>query len=292
MSRGARSGHLGRRRLIRVPASSANLGPGFDVMAAALALHLEVEVVETGSFAVVTELDVARDRRNLVVRGFEQLHPADAFEFRITSDIPLSGGLGSSAAASIAGLMAADHMFELDVDVLELASRLEGHPDNVAAALNGGVVICDGETVTGLEVPLGLEAVLVVPHVAVRTRQARAALPDKIPLSDASFNLAAAARLSLGLGQGDFDLIAAGLRDRVHQPYRAHLYPRSADLLDMAPDFGALGATISGAGPTVLVWCHYEQTAGVVKRLAREAEDWADVLRVPFESEGAYVRGM
>lgn len=292
MSGSARPGHLGRRRLIRVPASSANLGPGFDVLAAALALHLEVEVVETGRFAVLTELDVARDRRNLVVRGFERLHPADAFEFRISSQIPLSGGLGSSAAAVIAGLMAADHIFELDADVFGLASELEGHPDNVAAALHGGVVICDGATVTGLEVPLGLEAVLVVPHVAVRTRQARSALPDRVPLADVSYNLAAIARLSLGLGQGNWDLIAAGLRDRLHQPYRAHLYPRSAELVDLARDLGALGATISGAGPTVLVWCHYEQTAGVMRRLTRETEDWADVLRVPFESEGAYVRGL
>src|SRR5581483_8233464 len=99
---------LGRRRLVRVPASSANLGPGFDVLAAALALHLELEVVETGKFAVHTDLDVPRDHTNLVVTAFERLHPADGFEFRITSDIPLSGGLGSSAAAVLAGLLAAD----------------------------------------------------------------------------------------------------------------------------------------------------------------------------------------
>src|SRR5437764_12022830 len=99
---------LNRRRLVRVPASSANLGPGFDVLAAALSLQLEVEVKETGSFAVHTPLDVARDRSNLVVRGFERLHSADAFEFEITSEIPLPGRLGSSAAAYLAGLMAAD----------------------------------------------------------------------------------------------------------------------------------------------------------------------------------------
>jgi len=105
---------LRRRRLVRVPASSANLGPGFDVLAVAVALQLEVEVRETGSFAVHTSLEVPLDRSNLVVRGFERLHPADGFEFTITSQIPLSGGLGSSAAAVLAGLMAADHIFELD----------------------------------------------------------------------------------------------------------------------------------------------------------------------------------
>jgi homoserine kinase len=188
--------------------------------------------------------------------------------------------------------MAADHIFELDIDLLGQAAELEGHPDNVAAALQGGVVICDGDTVTRLDVPLGLEAVLVVPHAAVRTRQARSALPDRVPMADVSFNLAAAARLMLGLGTGDWELIASGLRDRVHQPYRAHLYPRSAELVELAPEMGALGATISGAGPTVLVWCHYDQTGTVMERLTREAQDWADVRRAPFESQGAYVRGL
>src|SRR5205823_14070565 len=124
---------------------------------------LEVEVVETGSFAVQSSLAVARDRSNLVVRGFERLHPADAFEFRISSGIPLSGGLGSSAAAVVAGLLAADHMFELDADVMALAAELEGHPDNVAAALQGGFVVCDGTRVHRFEPPMGLEAVLLIP---------------------------------------------------------------------------------------------------------------------------------
>ena len=281
---------LARRRVVRVPASSANLGPGFDVLAAALALHLEVEVVETGSFSVVTSLQVPRDRGNLVVRGFERLHSADAFEFRITSEIPLSGGLGSSAAAIVAGLLAADHLFELDAEVLPLAVELEGHPDNVAAAPEGGFVIADGASARRFEPPMGLEAVLVVPEEAVATEAARAALPASIPMSDAVFNVAHAAELVLGLATADWDLIAAGLRDRLHQPHRAHLYPRSAELLERAPALGALGATISGAGPAVLVWCHYERTGMLVERLGSETEGWASVLRAPFESHGADVR--
>jgi homoserine kinase len=283
---------LGRRRLVRVPASSANLGPGFDVLAAALALHLELEVVETGGFAVQTRLDLPRDRSNLVVRAFERLHPADAFEFRIDSTIPLTGGLGSSAAAIVAGLLAADHLFELDADVLGMAIELEGHPDNVGAALEGGFVICDESGVSRFEPPMGLEAVLVVPNAALDTASARAALPDRVPLADAVFNVAHAAKLILGLASADWELIAAGLRDRLHQPYRAQLYPRSAELLDRAGSLGALGATISGAGPSVLVWSHYEQTGGIVERLGREAAGWARVIRTPFESQGAYVRGL
>jgi homoserine kinase len=275
---------------VRVPASSANLGPGFDVLAAALSLHLEVEVKETGAFAVTTDLEIPKDRSNLVVRAFERLHPADSFEFRISSKIPLSGGLGSSAAAIVAGLMAADHLFELDADVLALAAALEGHPDNVAAALEGGFVVADGTRVHRFEPPMGLEAVLVIPSEAVTTEAARAALPESVPIADAVFNVAHASTLMLGLATGDWELIAAGLSDRLHQPFRAHLYPRSAGLLDRAPSLGALGATISGAGPSVLVWCHYEQTGHVVEALEREVSGWAAVVRAPFESHGADVR--
>ncbi|MCW3014675.1 MAG: homoserine kinase [Solirubrobacterales bacterium] len=278
-----------RRRTVRVPASSANLGPGFDVLAAALALHMELEVVETGTFAVVTDLPIARDRRNLCVRAFERLHPADAFEFRITSGIPLSGGLGTSAAAYLAGLMAADHMFELDADLEALGSELEGHPDNVAAALHGGVAICADGVSTRLDVPTGLETVIVVPHEAVRTKQARAALPAQVPMQDAVFNTAHASLLVLGLATSDYDLIARGLQDRLHQPRRRHLYPRSMELLERAPGLGALGATISGAGPTVLFWSHYEQTATLVDALRQEADGWADVFRAPLETVGASV---
>jgi homoserine kinase len=274
---------------VRAPASSANLGPGFDCMAAAIALHLELEVVETGSFAVESELPVSRGRENLCVRAFETLHPADAFTFRIRSQIPLSGGLGSSAAAIVAGLMAADHMFELDADLLGLATELEGHPDNVAASLRGGFVVCADGQVARFEPPTGLEALAVVPEEAVRTRAARAALPAEVPMQDAVFNIAHGALLTLGLARGDWDLLARGLQDRLHQPYRAHLFPRSFELASRARELGALGATVSGAGPTVLVWCFYDQTGAVAEALGPEIEGWATLLRAPFETQGAYV---
>jgi homoserine kinase len=279
-----------RRRLVRVPASSANLGPGFDAFACAIALHLELEVQESGRFEVLTDLAIARDRRNLAVRGFARLADAERFTFTIRSKIPLSGGLGSSAAAYVAGLLAADHLFELDADVLALASELEGHPDNVAAALNGGFVICADGQATRLDPPTGLEAVVVVPDAGVRTKAARAALPAEVPMADAVFNTAHGALLALGLARGDWELLARGLDDRLHQPHREHLFPRSMELVRRAPSLGALGATISGAGPSVLVWCHYEATAGVVEALRREAEGWAHVTRAPFEPHGAEVR--
>lgn len=272
-----------------MPASSANLGPGFDCMAAALALTLEVEVEETGEFAVETELPVARGRENLCVRAFERLHPADGFTFRIRSQIPLSGGLGSSAAATVAGLMAADHLFELDADLLAHASEMEGHPDNAAAALHGGFVVCADGQATRFDPPTGLEALAVVPEQAVHTRAAREALPAQVPMQDAVFNVAHAALLTLGLARADWDLLARGLQDRLHQRQRAGLFPRSFELACRARELGALGATISGAGPTVLVWCFYEQTGAVAEALRAEIDGWATLLRAPFEPQGAYV---
>jgi homoserine kinase len=278
-----------RRRVVRAPASSANLGPGFDCFAAALGLHLDLEVTETGEFAVESALEVPRGRENLCVRAFESLHPADDFTFRIASAIPLTGGLGSSAAAIVAGLLAADHLFELDVDLLECATAIEGHPDNVAACLRGGFVICaDGEAVR-FDPPTGLEALAVVPEQPVHTSEARRALPAEVPMEQAIFNVAHGAWLTLGLARGDWDLVARGLRDSLHEQRRSHLFPRSYDLALRARELGALGATISGAGPTVLVWCFYEQTGAVVEALRAEIEGWATLMRAPFEAQGAYV---
>jgi homoserine kinase len=258
-------------------------------MAAALSLDLELEVSETGSFRVESDLPVPSGRENLCVRAFERLHPADDFTFSIRSRIPLSGGLGSSAAAIVAGLMAADHLFELDVDLLAEATAMEGHPDNVAASLCGGFVVCADGAATRFDPPTGLEALAVVPHQAVRTRAARAALPAEVPLNEAVFNVAHAALLTLGLARGDWDLLARGLQDRLHQQRRAHLFPRSFELAGRARELGALGASISGAGPTVLVWCFYEQTGAVAEALAPEIDGWAEVLRASFEPQGAYV---
>jgi homoserine kinase len=279
-----------RRRLVRVPASSANLGPGFDTFCAALSLHVELEVLETGRFAVDTNLDIARDRRNLCVRGFAKLLAPDRFRFRIRSTVPLSGGLGSSAAAYVAGLTAAAHMLERDGDLLADATELEGHPDNAAAALLGGFVIVTGGEVARFEPPDGLEAVIVVPRAAVRTAAARKVLPERVPMADAVANVARGALLTLGLSTGDFSLVARGLEDRLHQPYRAHLFPQSMALLARAREFGAIGATISGAGPTVLFWTQADATGPVMQKLRAEAEGWADVLRAPFTSDGADVR--
>jgi homoserine kinase len=230
------------------------------------------------------------------VRAFETLHPADGLSFRISSEIPLARGLGSSAAAAVAGLAAADHLYELALSPAELLARaaeLEGHPDNAAAAIHGGFVICGsdggGPAAARFEPPEGLEAVAVIPTEQVSTEAARAAMPEQVPLEDAVSNVAAASLLVLGLQTADLNLVSRGLRDRIHQPYRRELYPRSMELLEAAPELGALGATISGAGPTVLVWSTWQDTGKVVERLQERCGDWAEVRRLPFTPLGADV---
>ena len=289
-----------RRRLVKVPASSANLGPGFDVLAAALSAQLEVEVSEAGEFSVdAGGAAVPEDRSNLCVRAFEALHPAAGLRFEIRNEIPLARGLGSSAAAIVAGLLAADHLFELGLDRAEIYARaveLEGHPDNVAAALWGGFVLCPQPVEGGpppapvrLEPPQGVEGILVIPEDEVSTSAARDALPADVALGDAVANVAAASQLVLGIERSDLGLIARGLADRLHQAARGGLYPRSLELVSSAAGLGALGATISGAGPTVLVWSFWQDTGKVIEALGKRCDGWAEVRRMPFMPLGADV---
>lgn len=289
-----------RRRVVRVPASSANLGPGYDVMAAALDLWLELEVEETGEFSFDPGgLDVPTDRENLIVRAFETLHSADGIAFRLKETIPLGRGLGSSAAAIVAGLVAADHLYELALsqeEMLDRATKLEGHPDNVAAAIFGGFVICDPIPEGGkpdcsrFPPPDGLEGILVIPNRdEVLTAEAREAIPEQIPLGQALGNIFLASRLILGLYRGDIGLIAASLKDNIHQARRRPLYPRSMDLVEDARDMGALGATISGAGPTVLVWTTWDDAGKVMEELRRRCSEWAELRRIAFTNDRADV---
>ena len=287
-----------RRRLVRVPASSANLGPGYDVLAAAVSLFLELEVEEAGEFSFDPGgLDVSTGRDNLIVRAFESLHPADGIAFRLRSEIPLARGLGSSAAAIVAGLFAADHLYELALsreEMLVRAAEIEGHPDNVAAAIYGGFVICgDGDggapSAARFDPPGGLEGIAVIPAEEVSTERAREAIPAELPLADAVANVAAASRLVLGLQRADLDLVAAGLADCIHQERRRELYPRSMELVDSSVDLGALGATISGAGPTALVWTTWQDAGKVAEALEARCGGWAEVRRLPFSPHGADV---
>lgn len=283
------------RCIVRAPASSANLGPAYDVMAAAVSLWLELEVVRSGTFCVdAGGSDLPQDESNLCVTSFAKLLAADEYRFTINSDIPVAAGLGSSGAAIVAGLVAANEIGGLGLDrdgLLQHAIELEGHPDNVAASLYGGFVICsnEGERLVADRIgpPPGLEAVALVPHEPLSTAEARAAVPALVDINDAVFNASHTALITLGLASGDFDLLSRGLADRVHQPARRYLYPRSMELVERAAGLGALGATISGAGPTVLFWSLEGKTDALTERLSQEADGWADVMPLHFVTDGA-----
>jgi homoserine kinase len=267
------------RLTVSAPASSANLGPGFDCLA--LALELRNDVVLTArddDLLVVTvegegAADAPRGADNLFLRAFVAAGGEPVgLDVDMLNGVPFARGLGSSAAAIAAGLAAGAAWSETDdLDLLALATDLEGHPDNVAAALNGGLTLAwtgpEGPRAIGFEPP-PVGYVAVVADDPLETTAARAALPAEVPYADAVHTAARAALLIAALGAGDPDLIAEALDDRLHEPYRAPLVPLLGTVrARTVGDDAVLGATLSGAGPTVLVWCREGTEDEVAARL-------------------------
>jgi homoserine kinase len=252
---------------VRVPASSANLGPGFDSFGLALALHNTFEaesadewrVEVTGFGAGELPVDGTNDIARSMARVFNEVgEPERRARIRCMNRIPSGHGLGSSAAAIVGGLLLADRLCGARLDktrLLELAAELEGHPDNVAAALFGGMTIAwqdESVRATRVEPACGLAAVVVMADAPLATRDSRDVLPAEVPHGDAARNAARSGVLVAGMLQGDPQLIAAGLDDRLHQPYRERVVSDLAELGALLVDAGALGAVLSGAGPTVI----------------------------------------
>ncbi|HEU5298328.1 MAG TPA: homoserine kinase [bacterium] len=263
---------------VRVPATTANLGPAFDVLGLALGLYNEIEAepAERTEVAVAGEGEgtLAADEANLVARAAGRAAQAagrsGAFRIRCRNRIPMARGLGSSAAAIVGGLAAADAALELCLGrdaLLDLAWKMEGHPDNVAAALLGGAVLVDtsgGRVVWTRIIPRWEAAVVAaVPDFAVSTEEARAALPDRVPLRDAVANLGRTARLVAAMTTGDTALLAGALADGLHQPYRARLVPGMEDVISAAQEAGAYGAALSGSGPAIVALAPPDRTDAV-----------------------------
>ncbi len=276
---------------VTVPATSANLGPGFDSMAVALDLELSVEVTAAPEFSIEANIDVPKDRTNLLVQAFERVLPADGFSFSVESNIPLCGGLGSSSCAALGGVLAARALGGEVDDALALAIEVDGVVDNATAAWHGGVAIHADGAVVSFAPPQSVTPIIVAPRESVNTADARAVLPAEVPLTDAVANTGLAAMLAVGLATDDVDMISLGLRDHLHQERRSGLFPNSWALVQRAVELGALGATISGAGAAVLVWASRDQVDQVVGKLEAEVADWATVIQTQFSSEGAKVNG-
>lgn len=274
---------------VKAPATSANLGPGFDTIGIAVDIWNTATIdTETGDDRVTntgTEAPLLHGRENLTLSAMRML----AHDFRkeippvvINADtmIPVSRGLGSSAAALTMGLAAANTLLDLgldDDDLFERAWAIEGHGDNVGAAIYGGAVMAvpavRGITRLCDTTELGLTAILFIPDMTGATHAARAALPATVPHKDATANVAAVSALAVGLVRHDHTLISAGMQDRLHEPYRAPLFPHLTPLQEVARTAGAVGAVLSGAGPTVLALVHPDLADNVTTAMDRAARD-------------------
>jgi homoserine kinase len=268
---------------VRAPATTANLGPGFDCAGAALELWNELVIEPAAELEVAVqgegEVELPRDATHLAIRAFAELAPPDGLRFSFLNRIPLARGLGSSAATIALGLVGASLVSgpELGVEeLLELALRFEQHPDNLAPALAGGVCLSwpspAGQRLARLAGDLPLAPVAVVPTVRVETAAARAALPAQISHEDGVFAAAQAALLGAAIASGSAELFAAALADRLHEPYRGPLSPVWEPLHRKLPA-GAAGLTISGSGPTVIVWARRGQEATCADELRERFPD-------------------
>ena len=289
---------------LRVPASSANLGPGFDALGLALGIYLDcrfrpaarlsIEVSGRDCEAISTGEDNLIWRTALAVAA-DTGSSLPPIELAIKNQIPLGKGLGSSAAALTAGVVIADRLLGLGWKrprILDEAARIEGHPDNVAACVLGSVVasaLDSGGAVRAVrvEMPAHFAVAIMVPDFALPTREARAVLPDCYSREDAIFNVQRAALLVAALATGTVSAFPAALEDRIHQPYRVPLVPGLGDILKLrAP--GLLGCALSGAGPSILVFHERgsEQVCDLVRQVLALHGHRSEILLTRVDAHG------
>lgn len=251
---------------IQIPATSANLGAGFDALGLALSYYNYVNMEEADGIFIksLDNTPVPQDESNLVYHTAKTLfeicgHPFHGLSIEQVNNIPMARGLGSSSACIIAGLVGANNLmgkpFGLD-DLVNLSAQIEGHPDNTAPALLGGIVtaVFDGRNVHWVkqEVFTTLKFVVVVPDFELKTEKARACLPTEVSHKDAVYNLSRAALFSASLLTGKYENLRTAVHDRLHQPYRMELIPHGRDVFDTAYSLGAYAAYLSGAGPSLM----------------------------------------
>lgn len=258
---------------VRIPATSANLGPGFDSLGLALEIFTDVEVTAGDRLRVEHTGEgagsVPTDEHNLIYQTFARYfaevgEPVPTVELRVHTEIPLARGLGSSAAAVVAGLFAGDAYRQViggpsagTAALIEMAAAIEGHPDNVCPAIVGGCVVCvrtDEGPLAYFEVPLpeDLDAVVFVPDQLMSTSDARRILPAQVTRADAVYNIGRAALLVGALSTGRLEYLRIATQDRLHQPHRQAIFPAMADLFAGALEAGALGVFLSGSGSSIL----------------------------------------
>lgn len=295
---------------IRIPATTANLGCGFDTFGMSLGYYNYVTVTKAAAFSVKIigqgEKFLSLAGNNLVVAAAaaaydkaQRIMPPLAFVCE--NNIPLSRGMGSSSAAIIGGIFAANELMGKPLslqDMLDLAVSIEGHPDNVTPAIYGGFTVSAEENsrryTARVELPDTLKAVLAVPDFQISTKKARAAIPKEVAFSDAVYNLGHAAYMALSLQQGDISGFGAMLNDRLHQPYRFPLISGAEDVVEAAVAAGAIGCVISGSGPTMISFTEdddilLDNIAGAMQEAFAHNGVDSRILTLPMDNEGTVV---
>ncbi|MDX6504759.1 MAG: homoserine kinase [Gaiellaceae bacterium] len=281
---------------VKAPATSANLGPGFDCAGVAFELWNELVVEEADALEVDVEGEGAdeapRDESHLGLRAFALVEPLAGKRFRFKNRIPFARGLGSSSATIALGLVAATRWQGREPDpeeLLPLAMQLEPHADNLAPCLLGGATLAwedeEGWRARRIADTLPLDALALVPQQRVETAAARAALPEQLSHADATFSAGRAALLGAALASGDRELLKAAFHDRLHEPYRAATAPLLR-AIQGDPPMGAAGVTLSGSGPTVIVWAYPDWAANCMDELVKRFQD-CKVLRLRVAASGA-----
>lgn len=311
---------------IKVPATSANLGPGFDALGLALDLWNETrlstdkgtdERMRSTDFVTDTRMQrilvsvkgegeglLAKNEKNLLVRAAQRLaerlgKTLPSFHAECVNQIPLSSGLGSSAATRVTGLLAGNALFENPLtkeELLNLASEMEGHPDNVAPALMGGLVVSmvnEGKVIAH-SIPLGMDVhiTIALPEFYISTKQARAALPKKISMKNAVHNISRAVLVTEAFRTGDFRLLGEAMTDQLHQPHRLKLIPGAQSALEAAREAGAAAVALSGAGPSLIAFSSNAETGiGEAMKRAYEAAGLSTrIFNLRASSRGAQIQ--
>ena len=301
---------LNEKVIARIPASTTNLGPGFDVLGLALQLYSTVtlEPSETETEVVVRGVDadkipstpehVAFQAVELVFKRSGTKRPK-GFKLHIDNGIPAIRGLGGSGTAILGGLLTANILCGTpfsDATLLNFATEIEGHPDNVAASLYGGIVVSAQEAghvhTIRLTCPPELSIVLVIPNFPLSTKQAREVLPKSVDFADAIYNTSRSTLLIASIATGEFEMLRVAMKDKLHQPYRTSLIPGFNDVAEAAMANGALSVALSGAGPTVAAYCleHAEQVAKQMQIAFTKHQIVCDIKILKADADGAHVQ--
>ena len=272
---------------IEVPATSANLGSGFDCLGLALTMYNQVWMEEADGVEIISRdgLSIPVDESNLIYWSAKKLYERcsrrlPGLHIEQQSDIPMARGLGSSSACIVAGILGANRFLGNPLshtDLINLAAKIEGHPDNTSPALSGGLVASamEGERVYSVSVPVSekIRFAVMIPPFELKTEKARAALPKEYSREDAVYNLSRSGLMTASLFSGELQNLRVAVQDRIHQPYRSSLIDHYDDVFRMSYELGSLGTYVSGAGPTIIAMIDSENAGAFSKNCISHLED-------------------